>query len=71
YDNSEDGSQIYLLIQHPGKSNQSYWALRLSPDVLKSLACLTRQGLEDVRAQTQCPIALVAFTGMLNQQVDL
>ncbi|WP_425504610.1 sensor domain-containing protein [Pseudomonas folii] len=46
YDNSEDGSQIYLLIRYPGETNQGYWALRLSPDVLKPLTRQTRQGFQ-------------------------
>ncbi|WP_426143515.1 sensor domain-containing protein [Pseudomonas sp. DWP3-1-2] len=36
YTNATDGSRVYLLIRKPGDARQ-YWALRLAPDVLKSL----------------------------------
>jgi diguanylate cyclase (GGDEF)-like protein/PAS domain S-box-containing protein len=46
YDNNEDGSQVYLLIRYPGETNQNYWALRLAPDVLKSLTRQTHLGFQ-------------------------
>lgn len=46
YDNNDDGSQVYLLIRYPGETDQSYWALRLAPDVLKSLTRQTHLGFQ-------------------------
>lgn len=46
YDNSDDGSQVYLLIRYPGENNQNYWALRLTPDALKPLTRQTQQGFQ-------------------------
>jgi diguanylate cyclase (GGDEF)-like protein/PAS domain S-box-containing protein len=46
FDNNDDGSQVYLLIRHPGGTLQGYWALRLAPEVLKSLTNQTQQGFQ-------------------------
>jgi diguanylate cyclase (GGDEF)-like protein/PAS domain S-box-containing protein len=44
YDNSEDSSQLYLLVRQPGELTPGYWALRMAPDTLKTL---TRQTSQD------------------------
>ena len=44
YANATDGSQIYLLIRRPGETTKGYWALRLGPEILKTL---TRQSALD------------------------
>ncbi|HEX8595853.1 MAG TPA: EAL domain-containing protein [Pseudomonas sp.] len=45
YDNAADGSQIYLLVRKPGEV-QGYWALRMTPDGLKSLIRQTSQDFQ-------------------------
>ncbi|SQF95268.1 PAS:GGDEF [Paucimonas lemoignei] len=48
YDNSQDGSQVYLFIRQPGSLSRNYWVLRLAPDALKSLTLQTTQDFQPV-----------------------
>lgn len=48
YDNSQDGSQVYLFIRQPGSLSRNYWVLRLAPDALKFLTLQTTQDFQPV-----------------------
>jgi diguanylate cyclase (GGDEF)-like protein/PAS domain S-box-containing protein len=50
YTDAGDGSRVYLLVRQPGSDIERYWAIRLDPQVLKSL---TRQSDQDFQPTWQ------------------
>ncbi|WP_397451295.1 EAL domain-containing protein [Pseudomonas sp. NA-150] len=48
--NTDDGSQLYLLVRQPGETAKSFWALRLAPELL---SILTRQTAQDYHPKWQ------------------
>jgi len=50
YADAPDGSLFYLFVRQPGSDNGRYWAIRLSPQALKTL---TRQSDQDYKAAWQ------------------
>lgn len=43
YANEPGASTFYLFVRQPGAGNERYWALRLKPEILKSLTRLSEQ----------------------------